>query len=172
MGACKTCGRSAGLGRNECGDCEISRAHAEMVRGVEARISAAEEHEVWRTTQVEARTRTVEATVASGRGACLIESIYVAVDSVVNDESVVDAFDLEPARRYAAQGWELCGVVPRTVGIGLKNVSVGSSMGKTWGAGLGGNVVGVHLIFRYAVDSTTLEASRATIEEHFRRTIP
>lgn len=41
-----------------------------------------------------------------------------------------------------------------------------------WGAGLGGNVIGVHLFLRYKVDPQGLETSRDTVRKHIERTTP
>lgn len=51
------------------------------------------------------------------------------------------------------EGWDIVGFVPRTIGIGLSNVSVGYSTGKTWGGGVGGNIIGVHVILKKVVSA-------------------
>lgn len=81
------------------------------------------------------------------------KSIHIAVDSFVNDEQL-GTFDIRELQAAGLGGWEVVSVVPRTTGVGLKNTSFGSSMGTSWGAGIGGNVVGVHVLLAKMVTST------------------
>jgi thiol-disulfide isomerase/thioredoxin len=87
--------------------------------------------------------------VESGQEAYIYESIYIPVDSTINEESYASLFDITLLKRMGLQGWGIVSVVPRTVGIGLTNetYSIGPGL-KSWGGGIGGNVVGVHVILR------------------------
>ena len=42
-------------------------------------------------------------------------------------------------------------------------------MGTTWGGGMGGNVVGVHLLLRLVISAQNTEALKPTLVEHFSR---
>jgi hypothetical protein len=56
-------------------------------------------------------------------------------------------------------------VIPRTIGIGLTNVSYGTSGGgETWGAGIGGNVAGAYVLLAKEVDSLDGAAGEEMIE--------
>lgn len=116
-----------------------------------------------RQTYIRDRSAAMEEVVSTGRMAFLHTSIYVPVDSVV-DEETLGKFEISSLEDLGMAGWEIVTVIPRTVGIGLSNRSVGSTFGKTWGAGIGGNVAGVHVVLRYAVTRDTLESSRKVIE--------
>jgi hypothetical protein len=65
-------------------------------------------------------------------------------------------------------GWNVIGVVPRTTGIGLSNSSIGSTMGTSWGAGLGGNVIGVYLLLnREVTDNDDISALALEVAKSF-----
>lgn len=89
--------------------------------------------------------------MASGRPVFLYDSVYLPVDSVVNNGGLADDFNLSVVRLLGLQGWEIVQTVPKTLGVALTNISIGSSTGETWGAGMGGNVAGVYLILKKQV---------------------
>ena len=46
-------------------------------------------------------------------------------------------------------GWEIVQAVPKTKGIGLENVGTQTTIfGSMWAGGVGGNVMGVHVIIK------------------------
>lgn len=103
-------------------------------------------------------------TVSNGRTGFLYRSVYVAVDSTVNEE-LTGQFDITELQVLGLDGWEIVAVIPRTLGVALENSSLRPTFGRTWGAGLGGNVAGVHVLLRLAIDQAGLEDARADIEE-------
>jgi hypothetical protein len=107
-----------------------------------------EREELERKNLALATAKGLKRRIAAGDAVYLHESIYLPVDSRVVDEEVCRRFSIEPLSRLGIEGWEVVGIVPRTVGVGLTNRSVGSTMGESWGAGVGGNVVGVHVLLR------------------------
>ena len=171
MGACKSCGRPAGLGKGECSDCAAIRVQTEKAAGEALEAAEAASREAERRAQIQERVDIIESTVALGREAYLLESFYLPVNSVVNDLVYSHSFEVDPVRAYLLRGWEPCGVVPRTKGEGLQNVTKALMSDTTWGGGMGGNVTGVHLLLRYKIEPGTLEASRGTMLDHFERTI-
>jgi hypothetical protein len=92
----------------------------------------------------------------NGQPVFIYKSIHIAVDSFVNEEQL-GKFDIRELQAAGLAGWEVVSVVPRTTGIGLKNTSFGSSMGTSWGAGIGGNVIGVHVLLAKKVTSVDQE---------------
>lgn len=84
-------------------------------------------------------------------------SVYVPVDSVVLEEPLSRRFDIAGLFQLGLRGWEAIQVVPRTVGVGLKNTSIGSTMGVTWGGGSGGNVAGVHVLLQKTLGPSDVE---------------
>ncbi|MBT3190452.1 MAG: hypothetical protein HN855_04380 [Anaerolineae bacterium] len=83
----------------------------------------------------------------------LFKSVYLPVDSVVADENVVGQFSIAGIQNLGFLGWDVVGIVPRTIGVGLTNLSLGSTSGETWGAGLGGNVAGVYVLLKKSISS-------------------
>jgi len=92
--------------------------------------------------------------VESGQGAYIYESIYIPVDSIIDEKPVVPSFDITILKNLGLMGWDIVSVIPRTIGIALINqtVSIGNTGFKSWGAGMGGNVVGVHIILKKSLN--------------------
>ncbi len=102
---------------------------------------------LWETCDAQ----TMRARLEAGHNVFLYETTYLPVDSVLLDEKLNSGFDIPQLRLMGVAGWEVMQVIPRTVGVGLKNTSIGSTMGTTWGGGSGGNVIGVYVILKKAV---------------------
>ncbi len=98
----------------------------------------------------------LRARLQSGKPVFLYDSVFVPVDSVLNQESLADKFDLTILRQLGLAGWDIVQAVPKTIGVALTNTSFGSSMGETWGAGIGGNVMGVHVIIKKSLSFSDL----------------
>jgi hypothetical protein len=103
----------------------------------------------------------LKASVSAGRTAFLYRSVYVEVDSVV-DKDVTGEFDITQLQVLGLDGWEIVAVIPRTLGVALRNLL---SLTEGMGGGMGGNVAGVHVLLRLAVDGTNLEGARADLED-------
>ena len=136
---------------------------ASHARDEAARIRARAE------ADIDSRMTLLARTLDAGRRAFLYESVYVPVDSIVNEERAASSFTLEPLAARGYEGWEVVATVPRTMGVALENRSFGSTMGTTWGAGMGGNVVGVHVVLRLAVDPDDRGATEPLVRAHFER---
>lgn len=83
--------------------------------------------------------------IASGNNPNLFQWMYIQVDSVV-DESTVGEFDITDLQVAGLDGWDIVAVIPKTLGMALKNYSSGSTFGESWGGGMGGNILGVYVI--------------------------
>ena len=68
-------------------------------------------------------------------------------------------FDIGFLRHMGMNGWEIVGVIPRTIGVVTENSSFGSTIGTTWGGGSGGNVAGVHILLRKEVKLNQMDDS-------------
>lgn len=93
-----------------------------------------------------------KAQIASGNNPNLFRWIYIEVDSEVEGD-VIGTFDITELQAAGLEGWDVVAVLPKTLGIGLKNISTN---GNSWGAGIGGNVMGVYVILSkelYDLDS-------------------
>jgi hypothetical protein len=86
----------------------------------------------------------------------LYDSVFVSVDSVLDDEELAEDFDLTLIRKLGLLGWDIVQAVPKTIGIGLKNMNTTGLGGEEWGGGIGGNVVGVHIIIRKTISFSDL----------------
>jgi hypothetical protein len=101
----------------------------------------------------------------SGIPVTIFESLYLAVDSVIDGVRMADDLELRELRRRGLEGWEVVGVIPRTAGVALNNQDM-SGMLKSYGGGMGGNVVGVHVLLRRAVTSGDLSTPTALVRRH------
>lgn len=100
----------------------------------------------------EAWSQKAKAQIASGNNPNLFRWIYIEVDSEVEGD-VIGTFDITELQAAGLEGWDVVAVLPKTLGIGLKNISTN---GNSWGAGIGGNVMGVYVILSkelYDLDS-------------------
>jgi len=78
----------------------------------------------------------------------LYSSVYIPVDSTIDGKVVTGKFDIKPLQELGLAGWEIMQVVPKTLGVALLNATVPVPAFKTYGAGIGGNIVGVHVLLR------------------------
>jgi hypothetical protein len=152
MAKCSECGNSAGLLSTICDNCaskvQIERERAEQeASSQQARIleRAEEEQAAAEQQKVAQWKKSAISDLAAGKPIYIYDSIYLPVDSFVNDDQI-GTFELSALQAAGLAGWKVLSVIPRTVGVALTNVSYGSNSGETWGAGLGGNVAGVHVL--------------------------
>ena len=121
MANCSTCGTSTGImGPKECASCRDKReaqesATSERQRAAEV-AEARQELLAIRQEIFDDEYEQVAATVAGGADAFLYRSVYVAVDSIHDEQEIADEFDIEPVRMLGRMGWEAVSVVPRTLG--------------------------------------------------------
>ena len=147
---------------------ERQRQEAEQERQRQAEEQKAlEEQEHLREAEIERRLKAwegeIERSVDGSRDLTAYHSIYLPVDSVILGDTISD-FDISPLRAFGLMGWKIVAVIPRTQGEGLKNFSTGSTIGETWGAGMGGNVLGVHILFERPIRALDDELRRDALE--------
>ena len=82
---------------------------------------------------------------------------------------MADDFFLDDLVDWSHEGWEIVGIVPRTIGTALTNQASGSTFGETWGAGMGGNVVGVYVLLRFTINVADLDAARPIVNDYLVR---
>lgn len=85
--------------------------------------------------------------IESGRSFFMYRSIFLPVDSTI-DNKAVGSFSIKILQGAGADGWRVVAVVPQTSGITLENISVGSTLGQTYGGGLGGTISGVYVLMQ------------------------
>ena len=177
MAKCSRCGKSVGLFAILCDDCKKAieaeqKAAEERLKTDKAEKAqqAREQHRVQRNDLVSSRVQLLKQKIASGEKVVLYESVYLPVDSKVADEIITENFSISSLRKLGFDGWDIVAVVPRTLGVALTNVSYGASAGRTWGAGLGGNVVGVHIVVKKEISSQN-NVSDEEFWEYFDRNL-
>jgi hypothetical protein len=183
LGKCVHCGGKARWPADICGSCYEKRKANERLQEQLMAEKARHEQELVAAEIAESNRRRLAEIAESNRrmvdrlieqaksGATfyLHESVYLPVDSVVTEQELAESFDIGPLRSLGFEGWRIVGVVPKTLGIGLKNKSIGSEYGTTWGAGLGGNVAGAYVLLELEVNSLRAESLRSAIQAHVER---
>jgi hypothetical protein len=148
------------------------RAEEDARRSVEEREREAKKEEVRLAHLGYFMTRRfaeVEEILALGVVPYIYEVIAIDATSNMNGNTVGAIPDLTELTTFGWQGWELVGVVPSTYGEGLQNVSYGASSGNTWGAGIGGLVIGAYLLLRMPVTRQMLDTKRDWIQTRFEK---
>jgi len=185
MAKCMICGGKSSFFSNVCDDCSSKQKAQEQLEGqlkaekarhdkelAEAQLTESQRREA--EELFESKHRIVESLIEqakSGTSLYLHESVYLPVDSVITEQQLAESFDVGPLRNLGWEGWRIVGVIPKTIGVGLTNKSIGSSYGETWGAGLGGNVAGAYVLLELEVNSLRAESLRPTIQSHVERTV-
>ncbi len=111
------------------------------------------QYEAQRAEIVAGQAQSLRARIENGERIILYESVYLPVDSLIANEAMSEEFSISVLRQLGLDGWDVVAVIPRTIGVALTNTSFGSTSGETWGAGMGGNVAGVHLLLKREVSS-------------------
>ena len=155
MPDCKRCGVSLGFLSADmyCKKCKTIVREEEKQKRIEKNEiikKVQEEYEIFKQDLILPKVQHIKDNIKNGEKVYLYDNIYIPVDSVVSENKLLDEFSIGPLRTLGLLGWQVVGVVPKTVGIGLTNMSVGSEFGDTWGAGIGGNVMGVHILLKMA----------------------
>jgi hypothetical protein len=130
------------------------------------REKAKQDYDQCRNEIVSRKVLAIKQKLGQGEKVLFYNKVYLPVDSKVVDEIVAKDFDIGILRRLGLSGWDVVAVVPGTLGIALTNVSFGSSSGQTWGAGVGGNVVGVHIVLRKEISTETTPKSDETLTKY------
>jgi hypothetical protein len=164
MAKCTRCGTSVGVFVKLCNRCK-QEIEAERVRQLneqrgrnEAELAQAEKRRQEQIREMIAKQKTmIRKQLESGQKVFLYHSLYVPVDSVLLENNLADYFDISVVRNLGLSGWEVIQAVPRTVGVGLENYSAGGITSKSWGGGVGGNILGTHLILKKELNLTGIE---------------
>ena len=113
-----------------------------------------------------------------GKPVFLYDSVFVAVDSEMLDQKFADGFDVAILRKLGLLGWDVVQAVPKTKGIGLENVGTQTTIfGSMWAGGVGGNVMGVHVIIKKSLSVSDITDDPADevgefIRNHIRDFVP
>ena len=153
MPKCTRCGNSVGLFTKLCDKCkqeieaERFRLSNEKLVKKEAELAQAELRRQEQLKKMVAEKKLdIRKQLESGQSVFLYHSLYLPVDSILLENNLSDVFDISLVQQLGLSGWEVINAVPRTIGVGLKNYS-GATL-EAWGGGVGGNIIGVHLILK------------------------
>jgi hypothetical protein len=91
-----------------------------------------------------------------GKPVFLYDSLFVPVDSILDEEHLANEFSVGKLRSLGLLGWDVVQAAPKTIGIGLKNMGTDTLFSEKWGGGIGGNVLGVHLIIQKALSASDI----------------
>ena len=112
-----------------------------------------EQFQIQKIIQIKTMLR---ARLERGQSAFLYDSVFVPVDSQLLDDEFASEFDVSILRKLGLLGWEIVQAVPRTKGIGLENIGTDTLFGSKWAGGVGGYVMGVHIIIKKTVSASDL----------------
>ncbi len=180
MPRCTKCGTSVGLFAKLCDKCkrEIEMDRVREINEQQARKAAAiAQAEQRRLEQLRKRVAEKKSEIRklleSGQSVFLYDSLYLPVDSLLLENNLSEVFDISSVRLLGLSGWEVVSAVPRTMGVGLKN-HTGATL-EAWGGGIGGNIIGVHLILKKQLaiagsDDDSDHTLDTYIENHILRT--
>lgn len=78
----------------------------------------------------------------------------VSEDKLVSTHGTLP--DLSRLQERALSGWQVVTSIPKTEATLHRNLSVGQTMGNTWGAGTGGNIVGAFILMKLSITPNRL----------------
>lgn len=181
MASCLTCGRKTGRGKTHCDSC-LERAKEQKAREDAAeRARLQEEHaqrqaaEAERIRQAQAerqrkyelfideRLSGLRALHTQGITPYLYRVIHVNAQSQMIDETVGSPPDVSELQQFGWLGWEAVGTIPTTYGHALENTDITAGWTKSYGAGIGGLVVGAYILMRLPITPETLREREAEI---------
>jgi len=168
VGRCLECGENIGffsLG-SLCNSCQEKDKADELAKEIELDRQEMERQKLFEEVQQKRREESRQAFILSlknkindGQEIYCYDTIYIPVDSVIDDTQVVNKFDVSALKLMGLDGWSIEGIVPKTLGLPLSNSSIGSTVGETYGGGIGGNVVGVYILLKKRITQIGEELS-------------
>jgi hypothetical protein len=180
MASCSRCGVQIGMFQKFCSDCkklneqEVSvrrslaeeRRREEQQRLTEEKTRAEYERKLELERRIESKVISLIESNKADQRIFIYKSVHLPVDSIVMNNPLSDFFDISPIHELGLLGWDIVQSVPRTMGMGLTNESVGSTFGNSWGGGLGGNVIGVYLLLKKELCFKTNNDSYEELREY------
>jgi hypothetical protein len=112
-----------------------------------------EQFKIQKIIKIKALMRT---RLKSGKPTFLCDSIFVPMNPILDEKNLADEFNLSILRRLGLNGWDIVQAIPITAGIGLKNERTDALFAEKGGGGIGGNVMGVHIIIKKSLSARDL----------------
>lgn len=165
MAKCKICGVSAGMMNVICRDCAANEALEKSEH--DAQVQA--QREVERQELIASERERIRKDVKDGLPCFLYMTRFMSIDSEIDGLNVdFPILDDSAIREAGLSGWRVRGIVPRTYGAALLN---NEGMNKSWGAGVGGAVVGGYVLMELEVTSNNIEKLDEEILEFLEETV-
>ena len=131
----------------------VPPAGEEVKRNIEEVERELEQFKIQKIIKIKTLMRT---RLKSGKPTFLCDSIFVPMNPIPDENNLADEFNLSILRRLGLIGWDIVQAIPGTTGIGLKNVGTDALFGEKGGRGIGGNVMGVHIIIKKSLSAKDL----------------
>ena len=131
----------------------VPPAGEEVKRNIEEVERELEQFKIQKIIKIKTLMRT---RLKSGKPTFLCDSIFVPMNPIPDENNLADEFNLSILRRLGLIGWDIVQAIPRTTGIGLKNAGTDALFGEKGGRGIGGNVMGVHIIIKKSLSARDL----------------
>ena len=152
---------------------KLSKAEQEMLNDAKAKLIV-EQAKLGKNTWIDKQVAGFTSKLSNDAPIYLFQRIYCPVNSRVHDEDLADDFQLGAVEKLGADGWQIVGIVPRTIGIGLKNrrfyffgIKFVEQIGAIWGGGIGGNVAGVYVLLQLNVTLANVNQLMPSIKGYF-----
>lgn len=171
MGQCRRCGNKVGFFQMLCEKCQSDDRQrlekTEDERKAED-LKSAQEREAKRNRSIdEARARILER-LNNGEAVYLHDTVHMEVDSYISDRQL-GQFSFNVVREMGFAGWDVVGIVPRTLGYELFNQY--DNGGTVYAGGLGGNILGVYILLRKELKGTPTQQQISDLNELLLRHI-
>ncbi len=169
--------------KSYCYSCRAEKRADEKARELERNRQEIERHKALEQERQkrheerrQALTLALKDKLKNGQDVYCYDTIYIPVDSVIEGTQSVNEFDISALKLMGLDGWSIEGIVPKTVGLSLHNISLGATSGQTYGGGMGGNVVGVYIILKkrithidgkLSIDSSSIDNLLKALGEEF-----
>lgn len=172
MGTCPRCGNKAGFFQTLCEKCQREDERKRQEKTEDERkaedLKAAQEREAKRNRSMdEAKTRILER-LNNGELVFLHDTVYLEVDSYISERQLGE-FSFGTVRNMGLAGWDIVGIVPRTVGFELLNRD--DDGGTAFAGGLGGNIVGAHVLLKKEIKGPLTQQQISELDEFLFRHI-
>ncbi len=163
MAKCKKCGTSLGFlsDKEYCDPCNLKIIHEELEKEKQELESIIEEEKHKIQGVIEERKEAVRKRVREGKKTFLYDYLFIPVDSQIDDAKTTEIFVIDELFELGLDGWEVMQVIPKTMGMSLKNHALQSGL-DTYAGGIGGIVTGVYVLLKKEAPISEEEAVEET----------
>lgn len=173
MAKCIRCGRSAGFFSKYCDECidkmQEEKRNSELREGIANKRKKSDYHFVDTRKEYNEKISEIKKRIVNdiyekidkNGNVIFYKNYFVNIDFSIEEVCTGEKFDCNFLVNMGLDGWEISATFPKTKGYVFKNKSFGSTVGETWGAGLGGIVEGMYVVLKKNIKS------RSEIDDNF-----